>query len=375
MSVDFVVVSLRPAAFGATGDSGRAASIAAALSAGGYSVRAESALRDGEGILRALANPRALGRLFTRIREDGRTQPAQCLVAQAIFDARGVGTFATTTVFVTSRVAPTRRPPGFCMDFVDSLALNASSRAGSSRLLRRFWLREARLLASWEQMLAAEARVATAVSKTEAELIASSVRAVALERPGGTFQFPAPIAEGSRPPVIFAGNLFYYPNHEAAHWIADLLAPALIERGWRPSDIVVAGRRPSKALRARAKTAGVSLVADPPDLATVIADASIALAPVVRGSGVQTKVVNGLALGKRMVISREANRGLNLADSWMVRIAERSPEAFAEAIGAIVEAPQEDNLPSDVRALMEQTAPEAVRRRWVELLAGGVRTP
>ena len=375
MSVEFLILSLRPAEFGATGDSGRAASIVAALRERGHSVRTESVLREGEGVLQALASRRTLRRLIARVRADWRAQPLQCLAVQAIAEARLVSISARTTVFVTSRVAPNCRPADFCVDFVDSLALNASSRARATLIMRPFWLREARLLRRWERTLATEALVATAVSSTEAGLIGSSVRAVALERPAGPPAVPAPLTEGSLPPLIFAGNLYYYPNHEAAVWLADSLAPVLIARGWKPQDIVVAGRRPSRALRARARAAGITLIADAPDLTSVIKDAAIALAPVVRGSGVQTKVVNSLALGKRVVMSHEANRGLGLADSWMVRTAARSAPAFAAAIESVAQEAWGETLPPDVRALMEQTAPEMVRRRWAELLADGRRTP
>lgn len=373
MNTDFRVVSLRPAGFGTTGDSGRAASIVAALRGGGFSVVAESALRDGEGFICALVDWRTLKALAKGVLRHWRSQPIQCLLVQAILQARGADVSADTTVFVTSRVAPARLPTDFCVDFVDSLALNARSRAATApRLWRPFWKREARLLAEWERSLAAKARVGTAVSDAEAGLIGSGVLAVALERSVEVApKSPSPARDEVAPSVVFAGNLHYYPNHEAAMWVMESLTPTLVRRGWQSWDIIIAGRRPSRVLRARARYAGVTLVADAPDLAVVIRRATISLAPVVHGSGVQTKVVNSLASGMPMVITGEANRGLGLGDSWMVRVVERSASLFADAIEFLIDTHEECSYPRDVEALIEASSPRAVRDRWLDLLVGG----
>jgi len=368
MSRRFRVVSLRPASFEGSGDSRRAASIISALRDAGALVDAQSILAQGEGIRSAVCHPRPVLSLFIAVLRYGRRLPLQWLVAQSLTTV-SKGMANERTIYVTSRVAPASIPPSSVIDFVDSLADNALSRAGQSRVLRRFWLREARLLSKWECQLAAHVELATAVSSEEAALIGPEVVAVANERTIRDLEsVPVSPAGKEQRTIIFAGSLYYYPNHEAAVWMIKHLIPELMGRGWMPHQFVIAGRRPSKKLLSTASKAGVTVLADVSDISALLRSANVSVVPMRLGSGVQGKVADSLVVGTPAVITPKANRGLGLKDSCLVRIVTRSPVCFADAIEAMTTSTEPLIMPPDVAALIEASTPGVVQERWRELL-------
>ena len=367
-NTSFRIVSLRLADFEGTGDSRRAASIIAALRAGGAEVHADSLLSHGESLRSALANPRSLMALLLGVMHNGRQRPFQWLVVQSV-RTRRKPTSVGRTIYVTSRVVPSPLPPDSVVDFVDSLAANARTRGSHGGLSRRFWLREARLLDVWERQVANQALVATAVTAEEAALIDPRVTEVPIER---TVRDPTDIplrrSRVHRPTVIFPGNLYYHPNHEAATWIIQFLVPELTKRGWREDQMVIAGHHPSKSLSTLASRAGVTLLRDVPDLGALIRSSNVAVAPMLLGSGVQGKVLDSLVSGTPVVITAKANRGLCLANSHMVRIVDRTPAMFANAIEDLTGLSASLPLPNDVRQLLASATPQAVQQRWRNLI-------
>ena len=157
-----------------------------------------------------------------------------------IVDLAGV-TF-DTVVFVTNRTTAIRcTADRLVVDFVDNLAANYLDRSRSSGyVLRRFWLRQAGLVAQYESSLLNKMQGAAAVSQLE---YAESSLVAAIPHVYRTVG-QAPSSRS----VVFFGNLSYFPNDEAAQWVASSFAKALNDLD--PTiEIRIVGRSPSKALR------------------------------------------------------------------------------------------------------------------------------
>lgn len=229
-------------------------------------------------------------------------------------------------LFMTDRAVPLRVTAPYAVDFIDDLGGAAARRAGSSgRLASMFWGWESARLRRFDARLASQAVLSLAVSPHDATAIAPGVKTI-------------PLAIGTSPSpdvgtkVVFTGNLFYAPNVEAATWICTQLTPRLGALGVDPRDIVIAGRRPPAALRAHTASAGVDLRADVDDLALVLAEAAVVVAPVMLGSGVQFKVLDAVGAGRACVVSPFANQGLGLVDGHSALVRDRTAHAFADAI-------------------------------------------
>ena len=363
------VIALRPAATVGSGDVLRTMAIANALRSAGHEVSTVSILRNGESLARALAAPTALRCVLRTLLRDGSTHPLQWVLVQALADARSIQLkdVSARSVYVTSRVVPNDLACPCAVDFVDALSRNAGSRAVSSPLTRSFWLREQRLIAAWETSIASRATVTTAVSQVDARHIGPTVQLVPIEASGS-----ASVSTAMRPvepSAVFTGNLYYPPNREAAGWILANLLPELEARLWRPEQMVIAGRRPGRRLSRSAARAGVTFLANVPDMGCVLGAASVAVAPMQLGSGMQTKVVDALLAGLPVVMTPKANEGLGLQDSSMVRIVERVPERFADAVESLASHRLSyDELPQDVAQLLARSDPGDVARRWLSVL-------
>lgn len=371
------VIAMRPVDTSGGGDVLRALAIVQALTTAGHTVTHVSVLGPGEGYARALAAPLPVVHLVRILLREGRRRPLQWILVQALAQARSIPLdgAGSVPIYVTCRVVPDMLPLLGAVDFVDALSRNAASRAQASRLLKRFWLREHRLLQSLEASIASRAVVTTAVSALDAGCISPSVQRVSIQADGPAQSTAAPRA--TAPSIAFTGNLYYPANREAAQWIMTALVPELLRRSWRPDQIVIAGRRPGRALRNLASRTGVTMLADVPDMGPVLRSVSVALAPMELGSGMQNKVVNALRVGTGVVMTPKANEGLGLQDSAMIRILDRDPARFADAIEALTRPPHvgEGEAPHDVAQLLAESERDAVVHRWLTvlepILAGG----
>ncbi len=269
------------------------------------------------------------------------------------------------TVFVTSRAVPRVLPARVVVDFVDDLGGAAQRRADTAPGLGRrlFWTLESRRTRGLDRRLAQRATVSVAISEVDAANIAPTVRVV-----------PNSIRTPPLPPggdkVVFSGNLFFEPNHEAAVWICTDLVPYLVSAGVPADRVVIAGRRPQASLHGHAAQAGIDLRPDLPDLGTVLQEASVVIAPVTLGSGVQTKVLEAVGAGRPCVLSPKANDGLGLIDGRSGLVRDRDPKPFGDAIVLLLGDPAlGQRLVDEARAQLTAFTQGAAACAWRAVVA------
>jgi glycosyltransferase involved in cell wall biosynthesis len=221
---------------------------------------------------------------------------------------------------------------------------------------------EAARLRRLETALLARAAACLVVSETErADIGPGPVRVV----PNGVDACAFPYAEGPRVPgrVIFAGNLGYFPNVDAARWLATEIVPRL-RSGLPEAELRLVGARPAGAVRALARGPGVSLAAAVPDMAPELARASVAIIPMRAGSGVQNKVLEAMAVGTPVVATPRAAAALDAQPGEHLLIAEDAEGLAAAALTLLRDPARARTLARAARALVEQ------RYRWDDSAAG-----
>lgn len=122
------------------------------------------------------------------------------------------------------------------------------------------------------------------------------------------------IAPAPAPPVLlFVGHLGYWPNVGAILRLAGAILPAIraVHPGTR---LVIAGRSPSARVRRAADRPGVTLIADPIDLAPLYRAATLAMIPLSHGGGTRIKILEAMSHGVPVVATAIAAEGLDLAD-------------------------------------------------------------
>lgn len=134
------------------------------------------------------------------------------------------------------------------------------------------------------------------------------------------------------PTLLFQGHLSYRPNVVAARFLATRILPAVRARlpGAR---LVLAGRSPHRHVWSL-QGEGVDVLADPPDLAPILARADIAVLPIRIGSGTRIKALEAMAWGLPVVGTARAVEGLEMREEIHFSRAETAAE-FAAAIALL----------------------------------------
>lgn len=261
-------------------------------------------------------------------------------------------------------------------DLIDSLALNFSKRAEvDRRWLAPLFRLEARLLARAERRLAERAERLLVVCERDRQALVDRLppelgaKVAVVRLAVGELQAEPSPDRDVGPILAITGNLGYFVNADAVTWWLRDVWPQL--RRVRPDvRLVIAGDRPGRALRRAVEKAGASLVASPQDLRSVLAQATISLAPMRCGSGVPVKILEAWSAGVPVVASPWAAAGTSGRSGEDFLIAGQQPDEWITAITNLL-----DN-PSDCRQLIEngrrrlaaEYSRETVRRQWLEVI-------
>jgi polysaccharide biosynthesis protein PslH len=271
------------------------------------------------------------------------------------------------------------------VDLIDSLSLNFSLRAAVDRLWLRPLLRlEAHLLAVGERRLAERAAGVIVVCARDRQALVnrlppevasrvSVVRLAVRERrmePPLPEEHPDP-AGASGPVLAMTGNLGYFVNVDAITWWLDEVWPA-IRQARADVQVVVAGDRPAGSVRRAVAKAGprVRLIESPRDMRTVLARATLALAPMRCGSGVPIKVLEAWAVGVPVVATPWAVAGTSGRQGEDFRVVGMHPIEWVTAVLELLDDPEarERLCDNGRRRLAADYSREVVRDQLLEVV-------
>ncbi len=234
------------------------------------------------------------------------------------------------------------------MDFVDVDSEKWRQYAARERgPLRAVYVREHHTLERAEAALAAAYDASLFVSAEESRLFLArhreldgKVHAIPNGVDGGYFDpgasHPRPFAQGVRA-AVFTGAMDYQANVDGVVWFCREVWPA-VRAARADARLYIVGRRPSSAVRALTRLAGVEVTGRVPDVRPYLAHAKVAVAPLRVARGIQNKVLEALAMGRPVVGSAAAWEGLGPFDP-LFGAREDAPEDFARAVIRHLDAP------------------------------------
>jgi glycosyltransferase involved in cell wall biosynthesis len=122
------------------------------------------------------------------------------------------------------------------------------------------------------------------------------------------------------PTVLFVGRLSYEANVHGLLWFVRECWPA-IRAALPDARLRVVGSGPPRAVRALVGD-GVELFPDAPEVEPHYAAATVAIAPIFRGTGVQMKLIQSLAAGVPTVTTTTVATRAGVRDGTQVRVAD-----------------------------------------------------
>jgi polysaccharide biosynthesis protein PslH len=263
---------------------------------------------------------------------------------------------------------------------VDSEKWHAFAEA-STGPMRIIYRREWRKIAALEQRIARRCDLTTFVSDAEAALFirhnpdcANRIRGVSNgvdHRYFDPAQHHEAVYDTSRPNYVFTGTMDYPPNADAVTWFATGILP-LIRCSLPDARFHIVGNNPNAEVQRLARLDGVFVTGRVPDVRPYLAHATASVAPMRIARGIQNKVLEAMAMGRPVVLTRSALEGIEAESPTEVILAETQQD-FAKACCQLAATPQGQAIGAAARArIIRDYDWDATLRRFDEVLCPGL---
>ncbi len=154
--------------------------------------------------------------------------------------------------------------------------------------------------------------------------------------------------------IVLSGKMSYHANVSMALHFANDIFPAVLEAE-PEAKLWIVGKNPSASVRALGRSPSIVVTGEVEDLRPYLRQASVAVAPVTYGAGIQNKVLEAMACATPVVATSAAARALE-ADPGQELILADEPLAFAANVVSLLRDPKRRRSIGDAgRAYAERT--------------------
>lgn len=230
------------------------------------------------------------------------------------------------------------------VDFVDSPSVLAERNViGSSRapLVRKYeWLKTA----NWEAKIIRSADVALYISKTDADYVPAQLTPGKQRRvvPNGfsaSEYTPAREPSVRTPNIGFLGNMSYYPNIEAAHWLHDRIFKPL-QKKHADLNLYIIGRAPAASINELASDTNVHVTGAVENIWPYMNAIDMFVFPLQRGAGLKNKILEAMFARRPVLTSFIGNEGLEAVSGRDIIVC-TEPKEFQAEIERLIASPSE----------------------------------
>ncbi len=131
--------------------------------------------------------------------------------------------------------------------------------------------------------------------------------------------------------IVFTGAMDYWANVDAVKWFAEQVFP-LIKQTQPDVRFYIVGSKPAKEVQQLAENdPAVIVTGRVEDVRPYIAQASLVVAPLRIARGIQNKVLEGMAMAKRVVATSAAMEGIPGGADLQVAVAD-DPRGYADHV-------------------------------------------
>jgi polysaccharide biosynthesis protein PslH len=206
--------------------------------------------------------------------------------------------------------------------------------------LKRLYLNHlARTLERYERKAASLFDGIAAITRKDAAFFKSLTAVPVIDLPFGIEPAELTTDAGTAkwPGLYHIGSMNWMPNEEGIRWFLDEVWP-LLKKQIPGLSLTLAGRFMPPWLVSGYRS-GVEVVGEVPDARQFALAHSIAIVPLLSGSGIRIKIIEAMALGKIVITTSIGAEGIHYTDKGNILIAD-SPPDFVEAVSFCLANPQ-----------------------------------
>ena len=138
--------------------------------------------------------------------------------------------------------------------------------------------------------------------------------------------------------LVFTGTMNYFPNSDAVIYFCEEIYP-LIQKQHPDVNFYIVGNHPTEQVQRLAEYRGVTVTGFVPDIRPYFQKASVFVAPLRAGSGIQTKNLEAMAMGTPVVTTSIGAMGLE-AEIGEELLTADTPKDFADCVIHLIENPE-----------------------------------
>ncbi|MEM2370846.1 MAG: glycosyltransferase [Candidatus Bathyarchaeia archaeon] len=240
------------------------------------------------------------------------------------------------------------------IDFIDALSLNMYRRAKREQWplnwvfhleTQRMVRYERRLISFFDQQVVSSPLDKKAMGDFE------TIHVI----PNGVNLSDFPYNESGRDDglIVFTGRMGYFPNAEAAIHFTTRIFP-LIRKQVPDARFLIVGADPPRRVRSLAKLPGIEVTGYVPRIQDYLARATVAVAPMQAGTGIQNKLLEAMASGVPVVATPYALGGIEVIDGEHLLVAEDDKEFAEKVVRLLKDRALRCRLARNARRLVEE---------------------
>jgi len=217
------------------------------------------------------------------------------------------------------------------VDLIDAQSLVMARRTAQERgPMGRIAALEAQRVAHYEQVLSQTCDRLIVSSSLDRRAIGSYPNVAVVRNGVDPDRFP--FIETGRDPatIVMTGRMGYFPNTDAVSHFATAIFPC-VQRAVPAARFVIVGADPPPSVKRLGRLPGVTVTGFIPRIQDALARATVAVAPMRAGSGIQNKVLEAMASGVPVVATPTGLAGMEATPGTHLLVAD-TPGAFADAV-------------------------------------------
>ena len=152
--------------------------------------------------------------------------------------------------------------------------------------------------------------------------------------------------------IVFLGALDWDPNLEGLLWFTEKVWPIIHEKN-KAVEFHIAGRNAPENLEERLPDS-VTYHGEVADAHSYIASGYVLVVPLLTGSGIRIKIIEGLALGQVICTTRKGTQGINSQDGLNVLLADTANTMARQVLEIMKSKTTHRSISANARKLAEQ---------------------